>query len=395
MKLNIFSPRQSTVVICLMMVVLTVNIFASAKALLVLLTLLVIRGRGAIQSIDSVFGLLLVALAIYFLNANLTGYSEVPFYIIYLPSLLYLVGKWYGKLCRSEGEFLVFQVVVGCSLSLLYVISVVLNIYDHGFIGLSRSIDVIGAVDSELSATVIAGNLIFLTSIGGVLCVSSPVVSLRFRFLIIALILIDLLVIVRVGSRTHLILLPISFIIGYLVNRRHLSRKTKFIFYFSMISVSLLLINFVDESSLVSTYFADRLNDDSASALTAGGRMERWAGSLEMLAQNPFGWNSDSTGYSHNLWLDAGRVGGWAAFLGFLLFSIISTVSILRSLKRNRGDLVFVTTALCLTVGFNLLFFVEPILDGFVYPFSAYCIFLGSVVSFRGKQILRYTRWTH
>ncbi|MBL0253061.1 MAG: hypothetical protein IPQ12_11040 [Polaromonas sp.] len=110
-----------------------------------------------------------------------------------------------------------------------------------------------------------------------------------------------------------------------------------------------------------------------------GGRLDRWVDALSLIPSHPFGWSSFDFGYAHNLWLDVARNGGWFSFLMSILLSVLFVFNFKSALKNNREDILYLSFIWCLAIGFSALFMVEPIMDGFVYVFSAFCLFWGVI----------------
>lgn len=363
-------------------------VFTVAKALIAAAAAIVISGKNTSKLFDANISFWLLFILSYSIIVYLKGFGgdSVEFQLLFLPVAAYWIGKVAGTKCDSGVNVFILLLMMGFSLSFFTLLSVFLNIYEQGFSGLTRSIQIIGLGDIEASATVIGGNLVVLISAAGVLFCSSKDISPRWRLALLALVIAAVVVTLRIGSRTHLIILLISLAVGFLINRKKSGLLSTFVFIAGLISLPFVINYLLDTDSFLATYFMDRLDDDSYSAGSAGGRTERWTKSLELMIENPLGWNIDAIGFSHNFWLDTARAGGWVPFFFLCLHTLSGALTFYRAIECNRRSRIYVTTTSCLLAGFLLLFAVEPILDGFTYALSAYCGFLGVLSATAGYK---------
>ena len=112
---------------------------------------------------------------------------------------------------------------------------------------------------------------------------------------------------------------------------------------------------------------------------TAGGRTYRWIGSLESIFTDPWGWGLEKYGHAHNMWLDIARMGGAISFLLYLAFTLSVFFSFYKLLKLETTKLFLKNYFIVYLIGFLLVFFVEPIMEGYYLLFLLFCIFTGII----------------
>lgn len=387
-KQLLFIPRAAFIPLALLMISLLGNVFALSKIFFVGVILFILQGKRIFGLIDANLAILFLFLPIYYMNNALSGRGNdvAGVVFVFFPCLLYVVGKWLGRECNNGLNFVNSLIGIAVALGAMMLLSVYDSIHSNGFSGLSRSIRLIGAGDAEVSATNLCGFLVLMVSLIGTLLLprSNPLKDFGF----LAVIFFNVLAvgaIVRLGSRTYIVIYAVSIIVGYVINRRKLGFFQKVLFYAGVVYLVYFVLDMLNGDSSYFSYYMDRINDDSYSVAQAGGRKELWIASLGLLVESPLGWDLGLVGYAHNLWLDAARVGGWLSLFVLLLFTVNSLRLTYDKLLRFRNDMFFVTGAACSMIGFYMLFFVEPILDGYLYPFLAYCAVLGMIIGFGGK----------
>jgi len=168
----------------------------------------------------------------------------------------------------------------------------------------------------------------------------------------------------------------ISLFVGVFYNYNKQSLfKTFVVIIAVLIPIFLIYVKYSDKIDFT-FYFLDRMNSDEFGVMTGGGRVVKWIESLNLIITNPFGWKISLNGYSHNLWLDVARNGGWISFI----FSILIFISYFQNLKKylnHSSNQIFKTLNLSITFCLVGLFCVEPIMDGFIYVFGFFCFFWG------------------
>ncbi|MCK0505742.1 O-antigen ligase family protein [Aromatoleum anaerobium] len=359
------------------------NVFTVAKAILALVGAVSLNGRRIGKLVDRNAVLWLLFIGAYSINSYVTGFGieSVNLQFLVLPVAAIFAGRAVGLRCKSDKQYLSILFLVAVSLSFFTLLSIFLSIYEQGFAGLSRNIKIVGLGDTEASATILGGYLVILVSLAGALFCPNDDVSALKRILLFCAVGISVVAALRLGSRTHLILPLLSMLIGSTLNRGREGRMRNAVFVVLLAMLPFAVNEVVQSDSMIASYFMDRLNDDTYSAATAGGRIERWSNATVLMLQNPQGWSLALNGYSHNFWLDAARSGGWLAFVLLCLHTLSGIHTCKKAIERNCSCPVFVTSTACVVTGFLLLFALEPILDGFTYIISAYCGFLSLVAS--------------
>lgn len=297
---------------------------------------------------------------------------------VLLPAAAYLCAKWLGMVSKSVTDVFAYVFSVGLSLAFFTILSIATSVATDGFTGLSRSIALIGIEGDDISATVLGGYLIIMAALTGVLLSGSSSVGWIWKTLMFLLVMTVLVCAARLGSRTLLFVVAASAICGLRLNSRAMSKKISGLLVLSLLPCFIVLSYLVAEQSVLISYFEDRLNSSEAGVATFGGRSGRWFEALILLVQNPFGWPFSEIGYAHNFWLDVARTGGWISLLLLIVFSVVS-FRVLQRAYNGCGDNFLKTLIVSVSVSFALLFFVEPVLDGFIYPFAAYCAFVGCI----------------
>lgn len=300
------------------------------------------------------------------------------------PVLLYIVGKYITRSYRSADVLNVFLFFLAFSYSVIPLVSILLHIGKNGFIEGTRSIPLIWDSAFEISATGLGSYLVLnMAAIGLANVIRKNGVEKKLILLYIGLFVLTLIAVLRLGSRTMLVISVVSFIGAFITNIRKNS-VLKNIIILTLIGAIVFygLLQF-DENAEFLTFYADRLNDSDSGFDSAGGRTERWTAALQSICTDPWGWEFERFGYAHNLWLDVARVGGVIPLIFLLLFTftiVRSWLSALRDLRPYQ----FARSALFLFfAGIMLLFFVEPVMDGMYLLFLLFCMLCGLITGIK------------
>jgi hypothetical protein len=297
---------------------------------------------------------------------------------IFVPSLLYIVGKYISVKYNNKQIWLFFLFFLTFAFSLIPMVSILLQIIENDFITGTRSLYLIWDKNNEISATGLGSYFVLnMAAIGLMNLKRCTRTEHRIFVGIILLFLLSLMCVIRLGSRTQLIIAVISVLVTYFYNYRANSFIKNFsVLFFSILGLYYLLGNFNTEADWF-TFYADRLNENESGFGTAGGRTERWWGSFQSIFTDPFGWEFSRYGYAHNLWLDTARVAGILP-LFFLLFFTLSAIKIFTlSLTKLNDNLFFKNYVLVYFLAFFLIFNVEPVLEGMYLLFLLFCLFVG------------------
>jgi hypothetical protein len=146
--------------------------------------------------------------------------------------------------------------------------------------------------------------------------------------------------------------------------------------------VVVFVTQFISNNEEILFFFSDRINSDDSGIATAGGRLDRWIGSISSLFTDPFGWPMARYGYAHNLWLDVARVGGFLPFLILVVFSFFLTIFFLKNVYHKTSSFLR-DYFIVYFVAILAVFMVEPILDGMYLFFLVHCFVGGLIINIR------------
>ena len=124
--------------------------------------------------------------------------------------------------------------------------------------------------------------------------------------------------------------------------------------------------------------FANRM-EDSKDLASGGGRTDRWIKSMENLFTKPLGWSEHEFGHAHNLWFDVLRIGGFLSFFSLIFFTTNAYLTVFKAMRKNKTAYAFNNQIAVYTLGFSMVFMVEPILEGMFDFFAFFCFFIGVV----------------
>jgi hypothetical protein len=307
---------------------------------------------------------------------------------VFVPSLLYLVGKYVSVNNKNHQILVFFMFFVTFSFSLIPIISILLQIRENGFIEGTRSMYLIWDQSFEISATGLGAYFTLnMASIGLINAKKNTKTERNIFIGITVLFVLALVCVLRLGSRTQLVLAGVSLLGTFLLNFRQSSFLKKILFIASLSGLTFYLVNNFDENADVMKFYSDRLNEEEVGIGSAGGRTERWMSALESIITNPFGWELSRFGYAHNLWLDVARVAGVVPFIALVLFTFSSIQTWLKSLKILKNDLFLRSYILIYFTSIILLFNVEPIMEGMYLLFLLFCMFVGLISGLNSKII--------
>lgn len=333
---------------------------------------------------------------VFFVGAHVVAGSQssdeqrVAYQVVGFPVLAYLVGKLFGFYAPTGRVVVMGLLAIGATIALLPARVALGDIATSGFAAGDRSLYV-DEFGSAMSATVFGGLLVYGLSQSAA-AVSGGYSQHKAQFVGGALLACMLATVaLRLGSRTQVLIFVICLLFGYLLNASgRLANWKKVgvgIAAAALFAVAVQLLPGLLETEL-GAYFRDRMDGDSYGAFTAGGRSERWLHGIQTMLVNPMGWGLSENGYAHNMWLDVARVSGWFGLFALLVF----TATHLRAVRRSLQGVVepSVKASLLLAVlAANLLFMVEPIMDGFLYVFYAYCALVGVANGVRQGQLFK------
>jgi len=297
---------------------------------------------------------------------------------IFVPSLLYLIGKYISNNYEGDQGRIFFLFFLSTIFSIIPLFSILLQIQENGFMEGTRSLYIIWDKNFEISATGLGSYFALnMASIGLINVKKNTKVERRIALGIFILFLLSLVCVLRLGSRTQLVLAIFSLVGSFLLNIWQNSLFKNALFIGSLTALTFYLISNFNENADVVKFYADRMDNDEAGIGSAGGRTERWIGALESIVSDPFGWELSRFGYAHNLWLDVARVAGVIPFILLLFFTVSSIKIWIKSLRILRNNLFLRNYVFIYFLCIILLFNVEPIMDGMYLLFLLFCLYVG------------------
>lgn len=319
------------------------------------------------------------------------GLADKLVYFLF-PCTMYLLGKYMqSRSYVPRGKFF-YQVVI--LIFLLYSIVAFLSIFKHiaenGFIYLGRNITLLNmAEEQELAATLINSMIAVFLPFIGMIVLRVDRSENRVKWGLMVLSLLSLTCAVRLGSRTSLVIFFAAIIFNYLFFISEIKLRYKVIAtILILVFIQVLLSMSFFDSEIFSVYW-ERMESRDYGAQSAGGRAELWANGIENLWKYPMGAAEYIPGlrFSHNFWLDIGRVSGVIPMFFMVIFSIKNLI-ISAKLIFNRTLPVF-TRSFILSINLVLwaIMGVEPILEGNFTFLSLY--FLTSGMSYAFYKQLR------
>lgn len=305
---------------------------------------------------------------------------------IFIPSLLYLVGKRISRTYKLDNIRIFFLFFISFSLSLIPLISIIIQILKSGFELSDRSMYLIWDKGTEISATGLASYFsLNLASVGLLNLSPKTYVQRKIHVSIIILFILSIICVIRLGSRTQLVIVVASFLVSYFLsfNRGHILKKI----FTIIIAVSIAVYFFITLSKLNEISILFQRGDASDYGIdTAGGRSVRWIDSFNSIFTDPWGWKFSRYGYAHNFWLDVARVGGVIPLI-FLIYITIASLKLyfksFKILKKSHYLKIYISLIfLSIFLGFN----VEPVMEGMYLLFLIFCLmtgFLSGIVKVR------------
>ncbi|WP_423998826.1 hypothetical protein [Maribacter sp. IgM3_T14_3] len=341
-----------------------------------------LSGKAILPLLDKDIVFITLFTAVYAVYYSFNPISGSQFIFIYLlfPPTFYLLGKLISNKINNFENIYKILLLIATIYSLIALISVLLNIYNVGFYQVNRDVSMIWSHD-PMNATGMAAYLFANMCLPGIILFSFKKNKHSENLILILIYALSLIAVLRLGSRTQLGITLITLFVSifYFLAKQSIVKKAISLIMltvFTILSISYISIN--SKSDIFSAY-ADRMDSKKYGAGTAGGRTERWTKSIENLIDKPLGWDVTEFGYSHNLWLDAARVGTVICFILLVWFSIRSTINVYKVTKNKILPLRLKNLTLIYFIAFYLQFFVEPILDGSIQLFVFYCLFQGII----------------
>lgn len=315
----------------------------------------------------------------YALDATL-GSQFIAIYAI-IPTTLYLA----GKMISAEKDWSKFLILfsIGIAYSIPTIASVLMDIANEGFVSIKRDVPLIWTGE-DIPATNMAAGCALNMCIPGITLIGFK--QMRKKGVLILSILVfavSLLCVLRLGSRTQIALSLFTLIAAIFYKMQKQSFRQNLGFFIFIFLAANILISYVtlDTDSEVLTAYADRTESKNYGVDSAGGRTDKWQKSISQMFSDPLGWKLSEFGYSHNLWLDAARVGGFLSLILLLIFTGIAFKKVRKLYRLHDQPKLLDGQLLIYSLCFLLSFFVEPILEGYFMLFVICCLVLGIITT--------------
>ena len=328
-----------------------------------------------------------VSIIYQYKGAYTIGFSNMIESLLF-PIMMYSLGKYYQKKYAKEYSFYKIVFTVLFLFSLIAFISIVIDIYHSGFNG-NRNIPLIN-YDSKksMAATLISSSVSLFLAFCGTLLIPARFFEKKYKWIFLIFSLIALIFTIRLGSRTGLGIFMLSFILNYLIFIRYISFRNKLLSSFILLIIFffILKIPFFENSEIFSSY-EWRVESEEFGNSTVGGRTQLWAKGVENLINYPMGAAPyfKELSYSHNFWLDIGRVAGVIPMFFMLIFCIRMLYVLLKTIRIRSVSLFKRSVLLSLNIAFLSVSSVEPILEG-NFAFLSVYFFLSGVIYVIYKQ---------
>lgn len=198
----------------------------------------------------------------------------------------------------------------------------------------------------------------------------------------------------QLGGRTQLIILGVVFVIiffFYLFEKKGFVPTFKTIMRLAILVILVYIVYQLDifsiKTSIESSNLLLRLEQGGLEASDQY-RINSVLNGLLSLINHPFG-GQETAFYFHNMWLDVGRVSGVFPFLFLLLYSVLATYHVLMIFLNKNYNITIRYLFLSLYLGIQINFFTEPIMEGAISFFLAFC-FLSGLVDYMYYRTRRF-----
>lgn len=212
-------------------------------------------------------------------------------------------------------------------------------------------------------------------------------ISLRFKTLIIACVLISIAATLIMANRTLIVILIINFLIClilfFILNKHKTVRIIKIILLlislFLLVSVFYYIDLFGIQTFYKSSSLYARMQVVEGNFITENSRITAWLITLYGLFQYPMGGSQSPIGLSapHNLWLDVAYTTGIVPFILIICITISYLIFYVRLIRSRWIDNNFKILITSVTISVLLNCMVEPILGGHYILFMIFMLQLG------------------
>lgn len=202
-----------------------------------------------------------------------------------------------------------------------------------------------------------------------------------FKLMIFLVFAVSIYVTFSLGNRTGLLIIIASTIMVFLFSTKLTARKIlSFVLLMFLFILGALLYmgnTFGVKDKWLNSSIGYRMQHFSA---LEDPRFMAWGEALVGVFKNPTGGRKTelSLNYAHNLWLDVGHDAGIIPFILLLAFSILGFLS-LGKFYKSKQPVMFKALIIASFTAIVITCFLEPIMQGWFYYFTIFCILLGVI----------------
>lgn len=332
-------------------------------------------------------GILLAFCLLYFVFYSINNTFQIQILIRHLlaPWLCYFVAREY---CNSQQRVSAFILVVVSSLFFYASITMVLNLRGNYKMG------ALTTVWNRPMSTTLYGLL--LTPMASVCYVGLKFRQKKACILLTILSIVSMYFTLITGRRTLLAVFAFVLSFNILLDIVVDPLRFKIILWVGIIA-TVLLIGYSRDFLGVRSYIEnsllyERLLLGSKGQLT--GRSEVQLAAIRSLGQKLLGSDAAlETSYAHNLWLDTFIIGGLFPFFALIAYSLSTIKTLYKAIKKHGTNDFVIRLYLCVFLGLNLAFFVEPILQGAPHVFVLLCAMNGAMSAYANELKSSECRW--
>ncbi len=220
-------------------------------------------------------------------------------------------------------------------------------------------------------------------AIGGVAAILFSDARLKWKLLAgTASILILAYNILVLAGRTILLLMLLTFFIAF-CHQSYVMNKKLLKNVLSVAAVAAILV-FIYQADLLgvktafegSNFYERFFGDYAIDFFAEDPRIGRKLMHLQQMADYPWGGyklNRIAGGYAHDLYLDTYSMSGILGFVVIVCYMIASIVRLVKVLQSKTLAFATKQVTLCVYVAINILFWIEPIIQGMPWLFASYC----------------------
>lgn len=350
-------------------------------AYLLLIVYFLTKKDVLIQNLDFEFFLLLLFGFTYSLFNSFGDHKGVQFLIMQavFPSFFYLLGKSMIHKEMSPKNVVAVVLISVFIFSSTAMLSVSSDLMKGGFTQIGRLINNYWN-NKPLQSTYYSIYLIYNMAIPIIFIASRKTFNMGYRLGMLAIYIVSLLCVFRLGTRTAIAITIITTTLGLflLFSQQSFKQNIRLVVILGVSVYLFLNFNPIGLDAEVFSTLGHRLQSaNTSSTATAGGRTAYWAQALNSLVEHPLGWTSRK--HAHNLWLDLAKVAGVIPLFFFLAFNIKNFKSLVRLVRLPKSDdmLLLKITLGLFTLGALVAFFTEPVLEGSLFVVTFYCFLQG------------------